>query len=85
MDLLLSFQADLLGVRVVRAAVNDTTALGAALLAGLAEGVWLSLEDIASRWLPDSAVDPAADTTIVEAAYQRWRRAVHRTTQWTSP
>ena len=78
MDLLLGFQADLLGVRVVRAAVHETTALGAALLAGLAEGVWGSLDDISGHWEPDATMEPAADRTRVAGAYQDWLRAVER-------
>jgi glycerol kinase len=85
MDLLLRFQADLLGVRVVRAAVRDTTALGVALLAGLAEGVWTSLDDIAGRWRAGAVIDPAADRTVVDAAYQGWRRAVERSRTWNRP
>ena len=54
MDLLLQFQSDLLDVPVVRAAVKETTALGAAFLAGLAEGVWTSLDEIAAIWSSDA-------------------------------
>jgi glycerol kinase len=82
MDLLLGLQADLLGVRVVRAAVQETTALGAALLAGLAEGVWASLDDIAQAWRSDASVDPAPDRSVAETAYRGWRRAVARTLHW---
>jgi glycerol kinase len=85
MDLLLRFQADQLGVRVVRAAVRETTALGAALLAGLAEGVWSSLDDISARWQSDTTVDPSADRTVADAAYQGWLRAVQRSTKWSQP
>jgi glycerol kinase len=85
MDLLLRIQADLLGVRVVRAAVRETTALGAAWLAGLAEGVWASLDDIAGQWRADATIDPAADRSLVGASYQGWRRAVERSTHWTDP
>ncbi len=82
MDLLLRLQADLLDVRVVRAAVSETTALGAALLAGLAEGVWGSLDDIASVLAHDAAVEPAADRSGADAAYRGWLRAVERTRHW---
>ena len=85
MDLLLRIQADLLGVRVVRAAVRETTALGAAWLAGLAEGVWASLDDVAGHWRADAAIDPAADRSLSGASYQGWRRAVERSTHWTEP
>ena len=67
---------------MVRAAVSETTALGAALLAGLAEGVWGSLDDIASVLAHDAAVEPAADRSGADAAYRGWLRAVERTRHW---
>jgi glycerol kinase len=82
MDLLLRLQADQLGVRVVRAAVRETTALGAAWLAGLAEGVWASPGDLAACWQPDASVEPAADRTAAETAYRGWLEAVHRAADW---
>ena len=85
MDLLLRLQADLLGVPVVRAAVRETTALGAAWLAGLAEGVWGSPDDIARHWRADATVEPAADRSRAEASYRDWLRAVARSTHWTEP
>jgi glycerol kinase len=85
MDLLLQVQADLLGVRVVRSAVRETTALGAAWLAGLAEGVWASLDDIAAAWRSDATVDPAADRTAADTSYRTWLRAVQRITDWSEP
>ena len=81
MDLLLQLQADLTGVPVVRAAVNETTALGAALLAGLAEGVWSSIEEIARVWRSDKTFVPA-DSQTAEQAYQGWLRAVERSRTW---
>ncbi len=69
MDLLLQLQADQLGVPVVRATVVETTALGAALLAGLAEGVWGSLDEIADRWRADRVAEPGVDRGAVGAAY----------------
>jgi glycerol kinase len=85
MDLLLQCCADLLGVRVVRAAVRETTALGAALLAGLAEGVWSSPAEIGARWASDATVEPAADRTTMETAYRGWHRAVERSRAWSQP
>jgi glycerol kinase len=82
MELLLRFQADLLGVRVVRAAVSETTALGAALLAGLAEGVWDSLADVDRRWAHDAVVEPGEDRSTPNVAYQGWLRAVERARHW---
>jgi glycerol kinase len=84
MDGLLAFQADLLGVRVVRAAVSETTALGAALLAGLAEGVWASLDEISARWQPDAAFEPVQDRALADTAYATWQRAVERSQDWQS-
>jgi glycerol kinase len=82
MELLLRFQADLLGVRVVRAAVSETTALGASLLAGLAEGVWDSLDDVAGNWAHDAVIDPREDRSGPDLAYQGWLRAVERAQHW---
>jgi glycerol kinase len=82
LDLLLRFQSDLLGVPVVRAAVSETTALGAAWLAGLAEGVWGSLDDLAGRWVHDAVVEPAQDRSVPDAAYRGWLRAVERAEGW---
>jgi glycerol kinase len=82
MDVLLQFQADLAGVPVVRARVQETTALGAALLAGLAEGVWSSTEDIARNWRNDRTFVPAQEPSTSEQAYQGWLRAVERARTW---
>lgn len=85
MDHLLQLQADLTRVPVVRAAVNETTALGAALLAGLAEGVWSSTEDISDAWRSDRRFVPSGDTRPADEAYQGWIRAVDRSRGWSSP
>jgi glycerol kinase len=82
MDLLLRIQADLLGVPVVRAAVRESTALGAAFLAGLGEGVWSSLEEVADLWISDRTVEPAGDDASMEASYRGWLRAVERARAW---
>ena len=82
MDVLLRFQADLLGVPVRRTAVADTTALGAAYLAGLAEGVWGSLDDIAGLWAAAATAEPSSDRDAALAAYEGWRRAVDRSRRW---
>lgn len=80
MDLLLALQADQLGVDVVRASVAETTALGAGLLAGLAEGVWDGTADIAAHWSADVTVHPSGpDGTRpdgADAAYEGWKKAV---------
>jgi glycerol kinase len=85
MKLLLQAQSDVLGVPVVRSAVKETTALGAAFLAGLAEGVWGSLEDISRAWACDARAEPVADPALTQAAYDGWRRAVDRARGWSTP
>jgi glycerol kinase len=76
--LLLQLQADQLGVPVQRPAVRETTALGAAYLAGLAEGVWSSLDDVTSHWHLDTEVQPSIDRTAADLAHAQWLRAVDR-------
>ncbi len=82
MELLLELQADQLGVPVRRPRMQETTALGAAYLAGLAVGVWGSLDDIAEHWELDTEVTPGPDGARAEAAYAGWRRAVERSRDW---
>ncbi|MBI2168216.1 MAG: glycerol kinase, partial [Actinobacteria bacterium] len=82
MDVLCQFQADVLGVPVRRPLVQETTALGAAYLAGLAEGVWGSTDDLAAHWLLDRAFEPDANRSGVDALYAGWRRAVERSRNW---
>jgi glycerol kinase len=67
---------------VRRNAVADTTALGAAYLAGLAEGVWGSLHDIAALWRASVTAGPADDRAAVQSAYTGWARAVERARNW---
>ena len=80
--LLLQLQADQLGVAVQRPEVRETTALGAAYLAGLAEGVWSGLDEVAAQWTLDVEVHPSDDTTSADAAHAGWRRAVERSRDW---
>ena len=82
MDLLLQLQADQLGVSVARAAVTESTALGAAHLAGLAEGVWASVDELADSWQSEAIFEPSGDRTAVDAAYSTWTRAVERASSW---
>jgi len=82
MDLLLSLQADQLGVPVSRPQVQETTALGAAYLAGLAEGVWDSCADITDNWALDVEVVPVAERAEADAAHQRWRAGLDRARDW---
>ncbi len=85
MDEMLQFQADQLGVAVSRPRDHETTALGAAFLAGLAEGVFADLDDIASRWTLDATFQPAADRRALDAGYTTWLRAVERSRGFRSP
>ncbi|HLK46042.1 MAG TPA: FGGY-family carbohydrate kinase, partial [Acidimicrobiales bacterium] len=79
MDLLLQLVADQLGVVVDRPAVQETTALGAAYLAGLAAGVWSTTGDL---WCREREFAPNADRTAADAAYGEWLRAVARAGAW---
>jgi glycerol kinase len=83
MDLLLQLQADQLQVPVARPVVQETTALGAAYLAGLAEGVWASVDEVAAQWRLDIEVAPRAAREQVDVAYATWRGAVERTIAFT--
>ncbi len=88
MDLLLQVQADQLGVPVLRSAVAETTALGAAFLAGLGAGTWTSAAELATHWRSDAEVRPGTDEEHRAAADQghaMWRRAVERSLAWESP
>ena len=76
-SLLMQFQADLLGVPVVRPRVMETTALGAAYLAGLAAGMWRGREEIASHWAVEKTFQPAMPREEAGARLAHWRRAVH--------
>ena len=82
MDVLCQFQADVLGVPLSRPEVQETTALGAAYLAGLAEGVWGSTDDVSSRWRLDRSFTPTADRHGLDARYSDWLRAVERSRSW---
>jgi glycerol kinase len=82
MDLLCRFQADQLGVTVVRPVDQETTALGAAFLAGLAEGVWSDVDAIAERWSAEATFEPTPDRAVADALHTQWRRAVERARDW---
>jgi glycerol kinase len=69
-------------VPVERPATSETTALGAAWLAGLAEGVWGSLEELSSLWACQTSISPAASSVAADAAYAGWQRAVERSLGW---
>jgi len=81
-DLLMQIQADLAGVPVVRPRVQETTALGAAYLAGLAAGVWKSTDEIAARWQVERTFEPAMERGKAAEKRARWERAVERAKGW---
>ena len=81
-DLLMQFQADLLGIPVVRPRVLETTALGAAYLAGLATGVWGSREEIAKQWKVAKRFEPKMKRGRAEQRIEEWKRALGRAKGW---
>ncbi|MBI3764291.1 MAG: glycerol kinase, partial [Chloroflexi bacterium] len=81
-DLLMQFQADLLGVPVQRPKVSETTALGAAYLAGLAVGFWKSQDEIAGQWALDREYEPTMNAARRDELYGAWKRAVERANAW---
>ena len=81
-DLLMQFQADVLGVPVIRPTVAETTALGAAYAAGLAVGFWNSYEDLRQNWGKDKEWSPKMDAAEREREYGQWKKAVTRTFDW---
>ena len=82
MDVLCQFQADVLGVPVRRPTVKETTALGAAYLAGLAEGVWASPAEAAASWAEESVFEPSMPADDVARKQDEWHRAVERARGW---
>ena len=82
MDLLCRFQADLLGVPVRRPAIQETTALGAAYLAGLAESVWDTPADAAAAWREEASFTPTMQAAEVASRRAGWARAVERSRDW---
>ena len=81
-DLLMQFQADLLGVPVVRPKVLETTALGAAYLAGLTVDLWKSRDELASHWKADRRFEPHMSSSDRQSRMARWREAVARARNW---
>ena len=79
---LMQFQADLLGVTVKRPAVSETTALGAAYLAGLAVGYWQDPSDVTRNWVLDRQFSPSMPAAHRDALYARWKKAVSRVLDW---
>lgn len=81
-ETLMQFQADILGVPVIRPVVNETTALGAAYAAGLAVGYWKSEQDIRDNWAEDKRWEPQMDEAERERLYRQWKKAVTKTFDW---
>ncbi|RAS68967.1 glycerol kinase [Lentzea atacamensis] len=81
-ELLMQFQADILGVPVIRPVVAETTALGAAYAAGLAVGFWKSEDDIRDNWAEDKRWEPQMDDARRDSEYANWKKAVTKTFDW---
>ena len=81
-DVLLQLQADHLGVPVSRPVIQETTALGAAYLAGLAEGVWSTPDEITANWQLDATFEPSVDLAELGPMHDTWARAVERSRAW---
>ncbi|MGB8494198.1 MAG: glycerol kinase GlpK [Candidatus Acidiferrum sp.] len=84
-ELLMQFQADILGIPIVRPAVTETTALGAAYLAGLATGFWKNLQDEASQWKAEKVFEPKMRRAQAGEMRARWQEALARAKQWERP
>ena len=81
-DLLCQLQADQLGLTVERPRLTETTALGAAFLAGLGVGVWGSTDELRETWQLDRSFTPSPDREAADAAHRRWTEAVERSKGW---
>ncbi|GAB3610230.1 glycerol kinase GlpK [Humibacter ginsengiterrae] len=81
-DLLMQFQADVLGIPVVRPTVAETTALGAAYAAGLAVGFWKDRDELRANWQEGARWEPTSDRDEVERLYRTWKKAVTKTFDW---
>ncbi|MBQ7497385.1 MAG: glycerol kinase, partial [Selenomonas sp.] len=81
-NLMMQFQADLLGVPVDRPQIIETTALGACYLAGLAVGVWSSKEEVKDAWKLDTRFEPSMDKEESDRLYKGWRKAVKHSMHW---
>jgi len=79
---LMQFQADIIGQEVTRPIISETTALGAAYLAGLAVGFWKSKNEIAEKWFASKTYMPTYDKETIDRLYSGWEKAVSRTRQW---
>ena len=78
-NLMMQFQSDILGAKVIRPKVTETTALGAACLAGLAVGFWKDIEEVKKQWQADRLFTPSMDEAAVKAAKAGWADVIERT------
>jgi glycerol kinase len=81
-ETLMQFQADILGVPVIRPTVAETTALGAAYASGLAVGFWDNVESLRANWNIDKTWEPQMDAGTRKELYEGWKKAVTRTFDW---
>lgn len=81
-DLLMQFQADMLGVPVIRPVVAETTALGAAYAAGLAVGYWKNLDELRANWQEEKRWEPSMPRDERDRLYRNWKKAVTKTFDW---
>jgi len=81
-NILMSFQADILGCRVIRPKITESTAIGAVYLAGLAAGIWQSKEDIQTDWKSDREFIPSISEERRNFLYNGWKKAVERSRNW---
>ncbi|WP_026894757.1 glycerol kinase GlpK [Clostridiisalibacter paucivorans] len=81
-NFLMQFQSDILGVPVHRPVITETTALGAAYLAGLAVGFWKNKEEISAKWMVDRVFEPSMEKDKVDKIYKGWKKAVTRSLNW---
>jgi glycerol kinase len=83
-DLMMQFQSDIVSVRVLRPEVIETTALGAAYLAGLAVGFWGSVEEISAQWKVSGDFQPGMENDLVKEKLHAWSRAVKAVLAWSA-
>ncbi|MCG6186129.1 glycerol kinase GlpK [Maribellus maritimus] len=81
-DLLMQIQSDSIDTKVVRPRVTETTALGAAYLAGLATGFWNSVDEVKKQWQVDKIFEPVEDKTVIKRVIKNWSKAVERSKKW---
>ncbi len=81
-NFMMQFQADILGIPVIRPGVTETTSLGAAYAAGLAVGFWENLEELKQKWRIERIFEPQMQKSVRERLYKRWKQAVRLAMSW---